>query len=103
MLVTSNFSLSHSVFYPFEEISAIFINFEIVVCKLFQFGRVKNLPFGKGLNSSVGFEKVENIVGKGKSGGYMYVYDFYSLFFRVHSLTLDYTILTFHNPEDEAF
>ena len=39
LLVTSNFSFSHSVFYRFAEISAIFIRFEIVVCKLFQFGR----------------------------------------------------------------
>ena len=29
-----------SVFFLFREISAIFIKFEIVVCKLFQFGRV---------------------------------------------------------------
>ena len=50
LLVTSNFSFSHSVFYPFGELSAIFIKFKIVVCKLFQFGRVKNLSFGKGLN-----------------------------------------------------
>ena len=35
LLVTSNFSFSHSVFYPFGELSAIFIKFEIVVCKLF--------------------------------------------------------------------
>ena len=28
------------VFYPFGELSAIFIEFEIVVCKLFEFGRV---------------------------------------------------------------
>ena len=40
LLVTSNFSFFHSVFYPFGELSAIFIKFEIVVCKLFQFGRV---------------------------------------------------------------
>ena len=40
LLVTSNFSFSHSVFYLFKEHSAIFIKFEIVVCKLFQFGRV---------------------------------------------------------------
>ena len=39
-LVTSNFSFSHSVFYPFGKLSAIFIKFEIVVDKLFQFGRV---------------------------------------------------------------
>ena len=30
LLVTSNFSFSHSVFYPFGELSAIFMNFEIV-------------------------------------------------------------------------
>ena len=51
LLVTSIFSFSHSVFYPFEELSAIFIKFEIVVCKLFQFERVLNLSFGKGLNA----------------------------------------------------
>ena len=38
--VTSNFSFSHSVFYPFVQLSTIFIKSEIVVCKLFQFGRV---------------------------------------------------------------
>ena len=40
LLVTSNFSFSHSAFYLFEELSAIFIKLEIVVCKLFQFGSV---------------------------------------------------------------
>ena len=40
LLVTSNLSLSHSVFYRSEEFSDIFIKFEIVICKLFQFGRV---------------------------------------------------------------
>ena len=40
LLVTSNFSFSHSVFYLFGKLSAIFIEFEIVVCKFFQFGRV---------------------------------------------------------------
>ena len=40
LLVTSNFSFSHSVFNPFGELNAIFIKFEIVFCKLFQFGRV---------------------------------------------------------------
>ena len=38
--VMSNFSFSHSVFYPFEELSAIFIKPEIVVCRLLQFERV---------------------------------------------------------------
>ena len=37
LLVTSNFSFSHSVFYLFGELSAIFIKFKLVV---FQFGRV---------------------------------------------------------------
>ena len=49
LLVTSNFSFFHSVFYLFGELSAFFIEFEIIICKLFQFGRVKNLSFGKGL------------------------------------------------------
>ena len=40
LLVMSNFSFSHSFFYPFGELSAIFIKFKIVVCKPFQFGRV---------------------------------------------------------------
>ena len=37
LLVTSNFSFSLSVFFPFGEFFAIFIHFEIVICKLFQF------------------------------------------------------------------
>ena len=48
-LITNNFSFSHTVFYPFGLLSAIFVKFEIVVCKLFQFGRVKNLSSGNGL------------------------------------------------------
>ena len=36
----SNFSFDDSVFYLFGELSAIFIKFEIVVCKLFEFRRV---------------------------------------------------------------
>ena len=40
LLVTSNFSFSHSVFYPFWGLSSIFIKLKIVVCKLFLFGRV---------------------------------------------------------------
>ena len=40
LLVTSNFSFSHSVFYPVRELSTIFIEYEIVLCMLFQFGRV---------------------------------------------------------------
>ena len=41
LLVTSNFSFSNCVFYPFEELSAIFIKFEIFVCILLQFGSLK--------------------------------------------------------------
>ena len=50
LFVTSNFSFSHCIFYPFGELSVIFIKFQKVVCKLFQFGRVQNLSFGKGLS-----------------------------------------------------
>ena len=34
------FLLFSSVFYPFGELSVIVIKFEIVLCKLLQFGRV---------------------------------------------------------------
>ena len=41
------------VFYPFGELSAIF-EFEFVICKLLQFGRVKNLViWGKGQGGSL--------------------------------------------------
>ena len=49
LLVTSNFSFSHSVLYPFGKLSIIVVKFEIVVCKSFQFGKVLNLSFGNGL------------------------------------------------------
>ena len=44
----NNFTFSHSVFYPFRELSATFIKIEIVVCKLFQFERVYNFRLEKG-------------------------------------------------------
>ena len=40
LLITRNFSFTHSIFYLFKELSDIFIKFKIVVCKLFQFGPV---------------------------------------------------------------
>ena len=49
LLVTSNFSFSHSVFYPFRELPDIFNKYEIVVCKLIQLRRVENFSFEKGL------------------------------------------------------
>ena len=51
LLVTNFFSVSHSVFYPFGELSAVLIKFEIVVCKLFQFGPVRNSVIWEGVNS----------------------------------------------------
>ena len=39
-VITSNFFFFYSVFYPFQELFAIFVKFEIVVSKLFQFERV---------------------------------------------------------------
>ena len=50
LLVTSNFSFSHSVLNPFGELSTIFTKFEIIICKLFQFGRIQ-IVFENGLNS----------------------------------------------------
>ena len=38
-----------TMFSPFGGLSAIFTNFEIVICKLLQFGSAENLSFGKGL------------------------------------------------------
>ena len=40
LLVTSNFSFSHSAFYLFRKLPANFIKCEIVVCKRFQFGSI---------------------------------------------------------------
>ena len=40
--MSNYFPFTHSVFYSFRELSAIFIKFKIGICKLFQFGRVKN-------------------------------------------------------------
>ena len=45
LLITSNFSFSHSVFYPYKELSVLSIQSEIFVCKLLQFGRLQNLSF----------------------------------------------------------
>ena len=59
LLVTSNFSFFLSVFYSLGGLSGIFIKFKIVICKLFQFGRVLNLSFGKGLNDC--FEPLNSI------------------------------------------
>ena len=40
LLVMSNFSFSHNVLYPFAEVSVIFIECELFVCKPFQFRNV---------------------------------------------------------------
>ena len=42
LLVTSNFSFTHSVFYQFRKLSVIYIKLKIVVCRLFQFWPVLN-------------------------------------------------------------
>ena len=60
LLVTINFSFFRSVFYPFEELSAILNNPEIVICKLFPFGRVQNLLFWKGFNCFCCLQKFED-------------------------------------------
>ena len=43
LLVTSHFSLSHSVFYSLGKLTAILIKSEIVDCNLFQLGPVQNI------------------------------------------------------------
>ena len=45
LLVTSNFSFSHSVFYLFGEFFAIFIQVKIVICKAFEFNPFPNKPW----------------------------------------------------------
>ena len=77
----------HSVFYFVKGLSTIFIKVEIVACKLFHFGRVQNLSFGKGLISCLSTSILEpfttqsrvittlnskaagNTVGKGENPG----------------------------------
>ena len=48
LLIMSNFSFSHSVFYTFGILSAFFSKSKTVICKRLYFGRVQNLSFGKG-------------------------------------------------------
>ena len=50
LLVTSNFFFSHIVFYPYGELYAVFIKYEIVVCKLFEFEKVKKNVVWKRVN-----------------------------------------------------
>ena len=61
LLIMSNFSFSLSVFYPLREHSAILIKFIILVCKLFQFGRVQSLLFGKGLKMIIIYQTANPI------------------------------------------
>ena len=62
LLVTSNFSFSHNIFYPLGEVPQFFMKFKTVVWKLFQFGKVLNLSFGKGLR------KIKKILYENKKG-----------------------------------
>ena len=48
LLVTSNFSFSHSVFYPYEELSTIFITFEICRLQTLNLEESKICRLGKG-------------------------------------------------------
>ena len=50
LLLMSNFSFSHSVFYLLRKLSAIFIKFETVVCKLFWFVPVQNIVVWETVN-----------------------------------------------------
>ena len=114
LLVTSNFFFSHSLFYSFGELSTIFIEFDIVVCKPFQFGkilkfvvqgRVNSLPFNKifDLSKFKGFSgntlmldqilrfalyRMENIVEKGENARYQHFLLFPQCFLRLKSSRL---------------
>ena len=48
LLIVSNFSFSHSVFYLFGELFTIFIKSEIVICRLLSFEKSKICHLGKG-------------------------------------------------------
>ena len=50
LLVTSNFSFSHSVFYPLRELSVISSNLKLSSANSFNLEESKMLSFGKGLN-----------------------------------------------------
>ena len=52
LLVTSNFSFFHNVFYSFFRTFSLVISFEIVVCKLFQFVRVTNFVVWERANAT---------------------------------------------------
>ena len=120
LLVTSNFSFSCSVFYPFREFFATFIKFEIAVCKLFQFWRVQNLSFGKGLNLNICWK--EYVMERWRiclvsfSNFSMSICKLKVPVIKIHqphilqiiywshkSLTLYHTIPTFNNSEKETF
>ena len=116
LLIMSNFSFSHCAFYPFEEISSIFIKFEIVISKLFQFGRAWNLSFGKqltlyqttcllewskldefaihkrivGPKSKFVLGRVENIVWKIENVGYFFVCSIFQVHFWFRTSLLIY-------------
>ena len=49
LLVTSNFSFSHSVFYPSDELSAFSIKFEMLSAKSVSLEESKTGRLGKGL------------------------------------------------------
>ena len=52
LLVTDNFYFFHSVFYPSGELPTNFIEFEMVVCKLFELEESKICRLGKGYELS---------------------------------------------------
>ena len=72
LLVTSNFSFSHSVFYQFGELSAIFIKFEIVSSeesKICCLGRVKCLSTQSSPFTTLGGKPSKTLWGNGANAG----------------------------------
>ena len=72
---TQNFSFSDIVFLPFGELSAIFIKFKILICKVFQFGHYL-------------IDRVEIIVEKSEKADYFQYLLLFLCFLKVFSKAL---------------
>ena len=71
LLVLNNFSFSHSVFYPFGELSAIFIKLRMVICKTLSFWKSPKLVVWDKVNQLFLFQISLFFIPSKKSwGGY---------------------------------
>ena len=61
-IVKSNFSFCHSVFYPYGEISIIYMKFEIVICKLLSVWKSPELVILERVKKVVKYTKLRQTV-----------------------------------------